>query len=433
MINRRQYILKLKNSTLFKDSLWALSANVIGQGLALIASICIARMLGKDIFGMYGLIRTSLLSVAAFSTFGLSYTATKFIAEYLNTYPNRLIAIIRNIMQITLTTSCLFAALIFVFSHQVADYLECPEMFVSIRYLAVIVIFNSISTTQTSILAGFKRFKSVARISSINGIFLFVCSIGLTYYFGLNGALLAILFAQLFNCLQYYIEVKKTIKLLNIKSENTKYSVRKELLFFSLPMALQEMISPVFMWISPVIMVKFSNFGELGLYNAAQQWYAILLFIPSALRNVILSNVSANSDNPHTQFHILNRMLLFNLSVVCILALIVFFASGLIERTYGDTFSSMRVILNISVFTAVFVCLNNLFRQFFMAVNRVWGVLFIYLSSSITTILLFIAFSVLINDGKSGMYMALSSLIVQIIFCTIYYFMYNYQIKKVLY
>ncbi|MBO5697209.1 MAG: oligosaccharide flippase family protein [Alistipes sp.] len=74
---------RLKESPLFKDSFWALVGSTIGKGLSLIAGIAVARFLGSEIYGEYGVIRNTLTYIAIVSTFGFGYSATKFIAEHL--------------------------------------------------------------------------------------------------------------------------------------------------------------------------------------------------------------------------------------------------------------------------------------------------------------------------------------------------------------
>ena len=62
--------IQLKRSSLFKDSFWALLGSVIGKGLSLIAGIAVARFLGKELYGEYGTIKTTLTYIAIVSTFG---------------------------------------------------------------------------------------------------------------------------------------------------------------------------------------------------------------------------------------------------------------------------------------------------------------------------------------------------------------------------
>lgn len=72
-----------RHNSLFVDSIWALTGNAVGKLCALIAGIFVARFLGRDIYGEYSVIRNTLFVIAVFSTLGLGYSATKFIAEYI--------------------------------------------------------------------------------------------------------------------------------------------------------------------------------------------------------------------------------------------------------------------------------------------------------------------------------------------------------------
>ena len=60
---------RLQKSALFKDSMWSLIGSTIGRGLSLVAGILVARFLGKDIYGEYGIIKTTLVYIEIFFSF----------------------------------------------------------------------------------------------------------------------------------------------------------------------------------------------------------------------------------------------------------------------------------------------------------------------------------------------------------------------------
>ena len=62
---------RFRNSALLKDSSWSLIGNIVGKGFSLIAGIVVARCLGKEVYGEYGIIKSTLLMIALFSSFGL--------------------------------------------------------------------------------------------------------------------------------------------------------------------------------------------------------------------------------------------------------------------------------------------------------------------------------------------------------------------------
>ena len=72
---------KLKQSSLAKDSFWSVFGNGMGNVILLVTSMLVARMLKKDLFGEFGMVKNTMFYIASFSTFGLGYTSTKFIAH----------------------------------------------------------------------------------------------------------------------------------------------------------------------------------------------------------------------------------------------------------------------------------------------------------------------------------------------------------------
>ncbi|MFI3262880.1 MAG: oligosaccharide flippase family protein [Rikenellaceae bacterium] len=419
----KEIILKLKSSSLFKDSFWALAGSFIGRGLSLVASIVIARLLGKDLFGIYGFARTTLLSIAVFSTFGLGYSATKFIAEYTKNKPYFIKSIIDDFNRITITTSSIFAILIFIFSKEISVYLGSPEQFNSIRYLAVIVIFNSITTTQTGVLAGFKKFKVLTKINTVNGFVTFVLGVGLTYFYSIDGALIALLLSQGYNCMQNYIVVRKCIR--SLKVEHKKVSLIKDLTTFSLPITLHEMVSSISQWVLPFLIVKFSNTGDLGIYSAATQWSAVIMFIPGTLQNVVFSHLTTHNDNVSYQKNIVRRMLQLNFIATAVPFLIIMLFSKLIVQFYGESFEGLKTVINICVFTTIFNCMTLVIKNYFVSINKPWFTFLIFVFSNVIIIITFIFSQV------SGKYPTVLSLVsIQVTTTIITYIIYYISYKK---
>lgn len=420
---------RLLGSSLFKDSAWALIGNVLGKGLALLASILVARFLGKELFGMYGLIRTTLLSIAVFSTFGLGYTATKHIAEYLQTSKERIGELILIMMRMTLLTSSLFAVLLFAFSHRVASFLEAPDLYTAFRYLAVIIIFNSITTTQIGILSGFKKFKPLARINLVNGIVTFVLSVVLTYYYSLDGALAALLVSQAFNCLQNYLEVRRSTQPLGAQQNGIRMT--REIAAYSLPVALDEMVKSLMSTVLFVILLKFSNYGQLGLYNAAAQWASVVLFIPGAIRNVILSHIASRLNDKRAQLKVVWRMVLVNFTSTSIPFVVVFVFSGFITRMYGETFTGLRNVLNVYMFSTLFTSTSSVLAQYFLSVNRVWLTFWCRIMCYSLTVLCAVLLLTTAAVYNSALYLSVANVIAQAVFLLVLVLLYRHYTKNI--
>lgn len=383
---------KLKKSQLFKDSFWSLLGNVAGKGLALLAGILVARFLGKDVYGEYGIIRNTILTIGVFSTFGLGYTATKFIAEYRKSTPEKIPMFIKQANKITLFFSGFMALLLFVFADYVAlEWLGAMHLAIPLKILSVLIVFNAITTTQIGVLSGFGKFKAIAKINALIGVLTFLFSVVLTFFYALNGALLALLITQILNSIFNYYVVRRETKHLIVKSVSDSVMLKK-ILNFSTPIALQEAVYSITSWLSSLLLIKYATYGDLGMYTAAMQWNAIILFIPGILRNVVLSHLSSNTNNQLAHNKILKQTIAINFTATLIPCLLVFAFSGFIAKSYGITFEGLGILISLACFSTIFTSISNVYAQAFTSLGENWIMFFIRLLRDSLILLGFVFF-----------------------------------------
>ena len=383
---------RLKSSPLFLDSFWSLLGNVIGRGLALFSGVLVARMLGKDVFGEYSVIRNTILTIGMFSTFGLGYTSTKFVADFVRDNPQDTRRLVKYITQTTFYFSLFIGGLLFCFANYISThFLNDPTLVKPLQYLAFLIVFNAITVTQIGILSGFKEFKNLAIINSIIGGVTFLTSVFFTYFWGFNGALLSLIISQVINCVCNEIAVRKSLALIIFKDNAKRVeSLMNKILHFSVPIALQEFIFALTSWISMLLLVKYSNYGELGMYNAAIQWNAIVLFIPGILRNVVLAHLSSNSQNRLEYENIIRKTVLVNIICTIIPSVFVFIFASFITKMYGKTFVGLDSLISLAVFSTVFLSVGNVYTQAFTSIGRNWLMLFYRFFRDIFSLILFL-------------------------------------------
>lgn len=428
-MNFKYIIKKIKLNKLITDSLWSLAGNVVGRGLALLAGILIARFLGKDIYGEYGIIKTTILTVGVFSTFGLGYTATKYIAEFKINNIGVIPHFLKIANLITLSFSGGMAALIFIFSEFIAiNWLEAEHLSISLRFLSILIVFNAITTTQIGVLSGFGKFKEIAKINSFVGFLTFIFSVILTYFFDLNGALLALLIVQILNCTLNYVVVKIEINKIPDKLEKFP-KILKSVLVFTMPIALQEGTYSVASWLYAFIIIRFSNYGELGLYSAAMQWNAIVLFIPGILRNVVLSHLSNNNNNIIAHNKILKQTVGINILSTIIPCFLIFLLSPIISKIYGESFLGLSSLISVAVFITVFSSVTNVYTQAYISLGRNW--LMFYLKGSRDALILIVCL-VFINffDFSGAKSIIYSSLLCSVLYMFVVILVYRFLNKN---
>lgn len=366
---------RLRSSALFRDSFWATAGSVVGKGLSLVAGICVARFLGSESFGQYGMIRNTLLLIAAFSTFGFGYTATRYVARSIETNDGRVRMTVRFSTLVTLLFSGVMALLLLIFAGRFALWMDASDLTSALRILAVIIVFGAINTTQTGVLAGFKDFRGIARNSIISGVANFLLSVGLAYRWGLNGALTALLVSQMLNCMLNFFTVRRECRRLDEPTAADSRGLFRQLIAFSMPMAMQEGVYSLSQWAVTIILIKMSGYGQLGLYSAAMQWTMIVLFLPGIFRNVTLSHLSGSTTDPRQHKRVLTTMLAVNFTVTMAMLALVWIFSGPLVGYYGTSFDGLRSVLHVSMFAAVFTCLSGVFVNELLSLGRPWTVL----------------------------------------------------------
>lgn len=403
-------ITKITRSAIFKDSFWALLGSVAKQALSLFSGILIARFLGKDVYGEFGTIKTTLTYIAIMSTFGFGYTATKYVAEYLDCNKNYLKSLVNGIIKITLVFSSFLGLLLLLFATEIARFIDAPYLDNCLRYSSIIVVLNALNSTQIGILSGFKEFKRLAVINSYSGVVTFVSAIVLTYYYGIDGAIISLLVSFLFQVILNWQLINRILSPYNTFGKIDKRTIRG-LLSFSLPIALQESLYTIVHWSGTLVLIKFADYGEVGISSAAAIWQSVVIFIPGVLKNVMFSHLTT-ADN-HKR--IVNKLLCINFVSTIIPFLFVFVLSDYIVALYGTSFGELKSVLIVQIFSAIFICLSEVYCYEFISIGRPW---FVFVSRFIRDMGgVILGLLLILNTlGCEAFYMSIASLVMNVFY-----------------
>lgn len=418
---------KLSGSKFFKDSFWAVFGNGIGNALLLLAGIIIARFLGKDVYGEYGMVKSTMFYIASFATFGLGFTSTRYISASMEEHKEHILSIVRTSLSIALAFSCFIALSLFVFAKPLSEYLEQADMEMGFKYLAGVIVFRALTTTQIGILAGFKDFKVIARNSLLSGIVMLLLCAPLTYFFGLTGSLLSLFLSQLFNTAINYFSIRVYTSQL-VDQVSAPYF--KELVSFSFPVALQECSFTICNCVAIIVLTKYSSVGELGLYSAAAQWGAIITMIPTLLSNVVLSYLSGTIKDKKQHARSVSQMFLINLACVFLPFLVICVLAGFISSFYGATFAAMPNVLRVLTFVSVIEACSSVFKSELMAQAKTWILFFLRCLRDVGLVSLVLLFLYLTHGENGAIMFSWASVIASVVFLIAIYFSYIILILK---
>ena len=221
---------------------------------------------------------------------------------------------------------------------------------------------------------GFEDFKAVGIQSIINGFLQFIFIIIGAYYWGINGTIFALALSALVICYQYCYSLKPNIKNLKEKIEIIEKADMFSIFFkFSLPALLAGIATIPVLWWTKTMLINQSGYGEMAIYDVAEQWYFVLLFIPNALSSItlpLLTNTTA--DGTAKQYKYLIKVnLSINIGITVLFALGIGFFSPFINKFYGKEFTNYIPMIILLV-TAVICAANNVLGQIIASKGKMW-------------------------------------------------------------
>ncbi|NRB60106.1 MAG: oligosaccharide flippase family protein [Winogradskyella sp.] len=282
---------------MIKGSLWSILGVVLSKGFLLITWFVLARILGKELYGEFGIIRSTIQMFAAFAGFGLGLTATKHVAEYLHHDKEK----VSNILSMAYAFATLLGLIVFVlvniFAENIAkDSLGAPYLENELRIASVMILISSLNGAQTGVLQGFKAFDVIAKINLVHGLISGLMFIFGAYFFSFYGAILALVLSLVLLFLLNAVRLRKLYSENSIRlSFNGVIKEKKLLLNYSLPAALCGLVVSPVKWIVEADMVRLgSGFAEMGIFQATLIFQILIMTLTKTINAPIITAMASN-------------------------------------------------------------------------------------------------------------------------------------------
>ena len=390
---------------------WSLTGSVVSQGLMLIASIIVARIIGKTQYGELGMIRSTVNMFAIFAGFGLGLTATKYTAEFRIKDKIKTGKIIGLSTLFAGSSGAVISIAILITAPFLAEKtINASHLVSEIRLGAIILFFSALNGAQTGVLAGFEAFKTIAKVNLLSGLIAFPIQIGFTLLWGLPGSVIGFGLNFLILWILNFFAVRKESLKANVIIQYRKSWNEWHVLYkFSLPALLAGILVGPVMWACNAMLVNQpKGYEEMALFDVANQWRNSILFIPTILAQITLPLLS-NSLNNQNQFNrILKLNVAINFVISIILTIIISLFSGSIMKSYGVDFAEGKFVLIILTISTVLISVNNVIGQAIVGKGRMW---FGFILNLIWSLALLISASFLLKHGYGAKGLALAFLL----------------------
>ncbi|WP_286754113.1 MULTISPECIES: oligosaccharide flippase family protein [Sphingobacterium] len=361
------------NKTILKSGFWILFGTIISKVLLLAASIIMVKFVNKNIYGEFGIVKSTINMFTVFAGMGLGLTTTKFIAQYKSSDTQKTARIIGLSNLFSITLCILMGALFIIFSKDLALQINAPHLKDSLKIGAIILVFSGLNGVQNGILGGFEKFKIISVNSIIASIFSTILQVVGAIFWGLNGIIVGfgINFLILF--------LLNQLSILKIVQNGYRYKIFDKRNFEELPLIWRFSVPAVLsgLMVSPVVWVT-NNFlvnspdGYHGMadFDIASQWRATVLFIPTALSQIVLPMLSSSKKQDFNIILKKNLLLNFAVSSIVVIGLSLFLP--ILIKLYGNGYDTARYPIFIMLITTIFIAVNNIVGNAIASMDKMW-------------------------------------------------------------
>ena len=389
---------------------WSVVGAAISQVLMVVSSILIARLLGREHFGEYGIVFNTVGMFNVVASFGLGTTATKYVAEFRWTNPEKVGRIIGLSNIVALITGAVATVALLIAADWLATRtLAAPQLAQNLRIGAGIIFFGALSGAQTGALAGFEAFRVIARINMITGALSFLLVVSGAYFLHLPGALAGQVAALAVTCLLNGIALRKLAQDSGVSLDYAGcWQERSVLVKFSFPAVMAGfLVSPVSWACAAILVNQPTGYAEMGIFNAANSWQKAILFLPGCIGAITLPMLS--DMHGRKNWGEFRKALKYNAALnggvaVCA-AVFVSMVSYPIMSSYGKGFETGWPVLVLLAWTAALHAIAGTVGNAIASVGRMWWGFSLNAVWAVTMLLLFYLFRERGSQGLSEVYL----------------------------
>jgi O-antigen/teichoic acid export membrane protein len=347
------------------------------QGGTLLLGVLLANILGRQGFGRFAMVQSTVLTVAAISQLAMGYTATKYIAEFRSTDRARAGRLLALCSLVGHTTGLVTGAAVFFAAPAIAaGVLAAPELTWALRFAGVAVLFYVGNGFQAGALAGLEAYPLLARAGAASGLtFVLVCSM-LALAGGVTAAAAGIAMGAAIQYLIYRRLLRGECERQAIRADHA--GIRREwaaLVNFAVPAALSGFSTLPALWVCNAMLARSDGgFGELALYVAANNFRVMVLFLPNVISGAsgsLLNNQRGVGDDRRYE-EVLRSTLQYVAVAAVAGALFVSGTGPLLLALFGSEFPAAYAVLLILAGAAVLEALGGAAYLVVQSHARLW-------------------------------------------------------------
>ncbi len=356
---------------------WNAVAAVATQGSTFLANLVIANLLGRDGFGEFSIVYTTVLAAAGIAQVATGITATKYVAEFRDVEKDRTGRVLGLCSLVSLVGGIVATILVMSSASWLAGHvLNAPHVVNELAVAAGFILFSAANGYQQGALAGFESYRRLARVSIGAGVMHVASVVLATYWWGLAGAVTAIVGSAAVRWLLFNIALRAEARRWGIVIRyRDALSERMILHRFAVPAAIAGLSTMPAVWLSNVFLAQQpGGYGQVGLFSAANNLRNLLLFLPALTNNVgqaLLNNQKGRRDQArYTKVFWANTAATSALLLAAAAAVAIF--GKLLLGLYGSAFVEAYPVLMVLLLAAILEGHAVAVYQVIQSQERMW-------------------------------------------------------------
>lgn len=350
-----------------------MGARVITVG----SSFVLARILGQQGFGEYGIINSTAGMIGSMAGLGIGQTVTKYVAELKLSDPQRAGRILALSSLVTWLSAGIYAvAFVALAPWLAAKTLAAPQLASLLQISAITVAMGVLNSVQGCSLSGCEAFKASSFIQVTTGVLQSVFVVLGAWFWGLMGTVAALACSMIVTVVLTRFEARKAWRKfglrLNWQDMGAEWRV---LVHYSLPTFLILLFLGPVNWATSAFLANQPNgYTELGVFNAAFQWQVALQFLAGILCTALIPVMSEKSGagEAHSSLHLMTEATKGLMVLTIPLAVGLCALSPLIMRGYGETFADGHWTMVMLVVTGALSAILTPVANYITASGMMW-------------------------------------------------------------
>jgi O-antigen/teichoic acid export membrane protein len=339
--------------------------------------IAVARLMGKETYGKFIVIQSTLGMIGVFAGFGIGMTAIRYTAE-LRAQKSLRLGYILSLAERTVFVCGLIASTVLVLSASwmAARILNAPDLAVPLGIAAFGIFFSAVDSYQKSVLIGFESMRAFT-IGTVVGVTtgLPIMLLAAKYY-SLNGAAIALVItAILQTCISRY-QMARVLKEFGVKLSAVGCLSERSIIWrFAFPALISGALVAPAHWVAQALLANTQDgYNELAVLGIAMQWFNVIMFLPATASRVvlpILTDYVTKNDSGRSRKILLYAMAT-NGVVAVPLVVIICVLSPYIMSIYGKNYENDYLPLVVAALTAALLAMQTPIGNLLAASSRMW-------------------------------------------------------------